>query len=633
MKLRYLFIALASSLFMFAACEKEEATSLDIIKLDKTYLSIPAGGGQATLSIDAKASWSFANDIVLGTDSNKEKIYGQLPAWLTASTLSGGAGQASVTFTAPAIDGGREQELHILVGDGETKTTQFVIVRQGSLEAVKATCAEVIAGADGKTFTATGVCTSIANTNYGNWYLNDGTGEVYIYGTVDGTGSYNWKSFGIEVGDVVTVQGPKTTYNGTVELVDVSVIKVVKSLLKLDTDAVVADKAGDEFTVKAAYKGNGVFVNPSADWVVLSSMDYVKGTPSKLEPNPADTAVVKFKVQPNNEAARKCEVVFSSGTSSTTVTVDQAGLDLTVSEVLEAATGDLVTTKPSLVVAKTTKGFVISDDTKAVYVYDGGSNAVAIGDMVVVKGSKTVYNGVHEVEKVSGVTIESNSNKVTYPNPKYVTDYAPDYTAGEAEFITICGKLAVSGNYLNVTLEGIDPKSKMGSIVYPVDDLNAKGFDGKDIQITGYFNGWSGGNKYLNVIATSIVEYTPGAKGTYTNPYTPSEIAPLLAGSKIEGCVFVSGKVSKIASQFSSGYGNAQFWISDDGAFKNDPAKDFEAYNVWYLGNRKWVDGDQTVKEGDAVLIYGEVTYYAKNKVAETNGKRAYLHTLNGVAK
>ena len=33
MKLKYLFIALASSLFMFAACEKEEATSLDSIKL------------------------------------------------------------------------------------------------------------------------------------------------------------------------------------------------------------------------------------------------------------------------------------------------------------------------------------------------------------------------------------------------------------------------------------------------------------------------------------------------------------------------------------------------------------------------------------------------------------------------
>ena len=360
-------------------------------------------------------------------------------------------------------------------------------------------------------------------------------------------------------------------------------------------------------------------------------MDVVKGTPTKIEPNPADTAVVKFSILPNEGAARKSSVAFTSGTSSVTVAIDQAGLDLTVSEVIAAEKGDLVTTKPSLVVAKTTRGFVISDGTKAAYVYDSGANAVKVGDNVVVKGSKTVYNGVPEVEKVTEVTVESSGNAVTYPNPKYVSDYAPYYKAAEAEYITICGKLAFSGNYLNVTLEGIDANTTMGSIVYPVDELNAKSFDGKDIQITGYFNGWSGGNKYLNVIATSIVEYTPGAKGTRANPYKPSEIAPILAnGTKIEGCVFVSGKVSKIASQFSAQYGNSQFWISDDGAFKSDPLQDFEAYNVWCLGNKYWAEGDVTVSEGDSVLIYGEVTYYAKNKVAETNGKKAYLHTLNG---
>ena len=631
MKLKYLFIALASSLCLFASCEKEEATSLDSIKLDKTYLSIPAGGGSATLTIDAKEAWSFAKDIVLGKDDNKNNIYGQLPAWLKASTLSGGAGKATVTFSADPIDGGREQEMHILVGDGETKTTQYIIVRQGSLEAVKASCAEVLAGADGKTFTTTGTCTSIANTNYGNWYLNDGTGEVYIYGTVDATGSYNWASFGIEVGDVVTVQGPKTTYNGTVELVDVSVIKVVKSLLKIDKDAVVADKAGDEFTVTAAYKGNGVFVNPSADWVVLSGMKYIKGQASKTEPNPADTAVVKFKVQPNLDAARNCKVEFSSGTSTVTLTVDQAGLDLTVSELLAAEKGALVTTKASTVVAKTTKGFVISDGAKAVYVYDSGANAVALGDNVVVKGSKTVYNGVHEVEKVSEVKVESSGNKVNYPAARAVTPEALTYKADEAEYITLYGKLAVSGNYLNVNLEGIDNKVKQGSIVSPVDDLNAKSFDGKDIVITGYFNGLSGSNKYINVIATSIKEYTPGSKGTYANPYLASEIAALLGGgTKFADPVFVKGKVSKVASQYSAQYGNAQFWISDDGAFKNDPTKDFEAYNALYFGAKNWVEGNGTVKEGDEVMLYGLVTYYAKNKVAETSGKQAYLFSLNG---
>ena len=322
MKLRYLFIALASSLVLFAGCEKEDPTSLESIQLDKTYLSIPAAGGTVTLNIKAKEAWSLAKDIQVGTEKDADgknvPVYDQLPAWLTASTLSG-SGDGSITFTAPAIDGGREQEFHILCGD----LTQFFIIRQGSLEAVKATCAEVLAGADGKTFTTSGICTSIANTNYGNWYLNDGTGEVYIYGTVDATGSYNWSSFGIEVGDEVTVTGPKTTYNGTVELVDVSVVKVVKALLKIDGEAFEFPKEGGEFSVKAAYKGNGVFVNPAQDWVVLSGMDYIKGVASKIEPNPADTAVVKFKVLPNTDDARSCEVEFisSKGDQSSTQTV------------------------------------------------------------------------------------------------------------------------------------------------------------------------------------------------------------------------------------------------------------------------------------------------------------------------
>lgn len=325
MKLNKLFIALAAGLFAFAACEKEAATSLDSIQLDKTYLSISAEGGDAVLTINAKEAWAFAKDVVIGKDDDKKDIYDFLPAWLTASTLSGEAGQTTVTFHADAIDGGREQELHILVGEGENQKTQYLLVRQGSLKPVKATCAEVIAGADGKTYTVTGTVTDIYNTTYGNWWLVDDTGKICIYGTLDKDGKEkNFTSLGIENGDKITVQGPKTTYGETIELVNVTVIELIKSLIKVDKDAVSLEKEGGEFTIKAAYKGNGVFVNPSADWVILSSMDYTKGIPTKIEPNPADTAIISFKVGANTDAARNCEVSFNSGSSSAVVTVNQA---------------------------------------------------------------------------------------------------------------------------------------------------------------------------------------------------------------------------------------------------------------------------------------------------------------------
>jgi len=91
---------------------------------------------------------------------------------------------------------------------------------------VTATCAQIIAGAEEQIFRVTGVCTSISNTNYGNWYLQDETGEIYVYGTIKSSGVYDWASFGIEVGDIVTIEGPKMTYNNQVELVDATVISV-----------------------------------------------------------------------------------------------------------------------------------------------------------------------------------------------------------------------------------------------------------------------------------------------------------------------------------------------------------------------------------------------------------------------
>lgn len=91
------------------------------------------------------------------------------------------------------------------------------------------TCAQVLAGTDGTVYHIKGTCTEIKNTLYGNWMLKDETGEVLIYGTLDAQGNTkNFSSLGIEVGDVVEVYGPRKDYNGTIELVDVTVLSITK---------------------------------------------------------------------------------------------------------------------------------------------------------------------------------------------------------------------------------------------------------------------------------------------------------------------------------------------------------------------------------------------------------------------
>ena len=94
------------------------------------------------------------------------------------------------------------------------------------------TCAQVLAGEDGTTYRVRGLVTEIRNTVYGNFMLRDATGEIFIYGTRDKEGNNGQNNsiaaWGIEVGDSVTVEGPRKTYNTTVELVDVTVLDVTK---------------------------------------------------------------------------------------------------------------------------------------------------------------------------------------------------------------------------------------------------------------------------------------------------------------------------------------------------------------------------------------------------------------------
>ena len=78
---------------------------------------------------------------------------------------------------------------------------------------VKATAAEINAAEDGSTkYQLTGYVSSIQNTTYGNLYIKDATGEVYVYGIKD------WANKTINVGDIITVVSSKTSHNGSPQL-------------------------------------------------------------------------------------------------------------------------------------------------------------------------------------------------------------------------------------------------------------------------------------------------------------------------------------------------------------------------------------------------------------------------------
>ncbi len=79
------------------------------------------------------------------------------------------------------------------------------------------TVAEFLAAAEDDTmYELTGEITSVANTTYGNFYLKDSTGEVYIYGLCSPEGEQKyWAESGVKVGDTITIQTIRTSYQGT----------------------------------------------------------------------------------------------------------------------------------------------------------------------------------------------------------------------------------------------------------------------------------------------------------------------------------------------------------------------------------------------------------------------------------
>lgn len=385
MKLNKIFSVIFASALLFSGCVKDAPTdSFENIKLDQTFLTIPETGGSAVLTVTSTEPWKFVINeswpqvlsFGKGADGKtikaKHDYYGTLTNWadVDASKTSDSwlkvegsyytteegatiaseipAGETKVTFKADATKAGREITLALVCGSSK----QHFVVRQGSIAPEDATCQEVIAGPDAKTYRVKGVCTAIANTTYGNWYLNDGTGEIYIYGTLNANGEeQKFSEWGLEVGDVVYVEGPKTTYGTTVELVNVTVLDIEKSLLKVVTESATYAKEGDDFEVKVAFKGRNVdysIPEEYKDWIQVTGISSKEGIPTKLEQNPADTALVAVKILPNAGPTRAGAINFSStlvndesGKESKTemayeFTQDGDVIDVTVAEFLAA---------------------------------------------------------------------------------------------------------------------------------------------------------------------------------------------------------------------------------------------------------------------------------------------------------
>ncbi len=575
MKLRYfipsLVVAVAA---LLSGCSDNDydPTYLSEIRVSQSYVSLNTNGGTASVTLNTSGDWQFEKIFKVTTkdaSGNNVDNYYETPAWLTVSQVSGGAGQTVLNFSADA-GVGRTCELVISCGD----KTQRINVIQGIATVSNATCAEVLAGPESKTYRVTGVCTKIVNDTYGNWYLNDGTGEVYIYGTLDSKGgTKNFLSWGLEVGDQITVEGPKTVYNGTVELVDVTVVKIVKSLIKCDSltvNGAVADELsveGGEIVANLTCKGNGVAVEIPAD-----AQSWLGVVGSTVGENPT----VTFRVAPNDGDSRSTTVVFKTTDGkkeyTSQATIKQKAFKLPKGK----NPNDPFTVAEAIAKCQEIGG---TSDGEIYY---------AKGKISSIKEISTSYgNGTFNISADG-----TDNNALTCYRSFFLDNqkFTDENQIAVGDEVIVCGKLV---NYTD-----------------------------KNGVVTPEFSG----NVYIYSLKKG--SGAGGNDGSLAKPYTVKEITALAAelaeNETSEADYYFKGKISTIKYTFSAQYGTATFFISDDGA----AAGEFQIYSAYYYGGKAWVDGNTQIAVGDEVVIYGKICNY--KGTLETASKKAYVYSING---
>lgn len=155
----------------------------------------------------------------------------------------------------------------------------------------------------------------------------------------------------------------------------------------------------------------------------------------------------------------------------------------------------------------TETGILFYDETGYMYIYQGISPTVSVGDIIQVKGTTALYGGAVQFTSTSIVSVVNSgtyteSRLKTELSASEITALTSDFTVGA--YVEVEGTLTQNGGFYNVSISDSD-------VMISIQSNNAtstlSSSVNKDVTVTGYVLFVSGTTtKYINILLTTFSE-------------------------------------------------------------------------------------------------------------------------------
>ena len=196
-------------------------------------------------------------------------------------------------------------------------------------------------------------------------------------------------------------------------------------------------------------------------------------------------------------------VTYAEGSDTKSVTYDivvSAPSTITVSQACALADDASASVSDAIVAALCTKGFIATDGTKNVYVYENKQPTVALGDKVSFSAVKTTFFGLPELKTITNLKVVSSNNEIPRTAVVDITSTLDTYSSSDTDYLTVTGTLEKSGSYYNVRVAGA---TRYATPMY-LYGIDPSALVGQSVVMTGYFNTINSDKGAVQFIATEI---------------------------------------------------------------------------------------------------------------------------------